>query len=75
MPCLTLRLILVCGTLSLVSCSPALRPVDDSFCVLYLKVVVAKGDGSIVATSGVKKRILANETLYREQCVANGPSK
>jgi hypothetical protein len=27
-----------------------------------------KGDGKIVAPSGVKKRLLANELFYREQC-------
>jgi hypothetical protein len=40
----------------------------DSFCQVYNKVIVQKGDGKIVASSGVKKRLLANELLYREQC-------
>jgi hypothetical protein len=40
----------------------------DSFCQVYNKVIVEKGDGKMVATSGVKKRLLANELLYREQC-------
>lgn len=41
----------------------------DSFCQVYHQVVVAKGDGSIVATPGVKRRLLANEKTYREFCV------
>jgi hypothetical protein len=41
----------------------------DSFCQVYSPVVVAKGDGAITATSGVKKRLLANELTYREQCI------
>jgi hypothetical protein len=32
-------------------------------------VVIAKGDGAITATSGVKKRLLANELTYQDQCV------
>jgi hypothetical protein len=31
-------------------------------------VVVNKGDGTIVATPGVKRRLLANEKTYREFC-------
>lgn len=66
MRCLMTRLTLVCVALSLSSCmhtSPT-----DSFCQLYNQVVVQKGDGSITAASGVKKRILANELTYRDQC-------
>lgn len=40
----------------------------DSFCQVYNQVIVQKGDGKIVASEGVKKRLLANEWLYREQC-------
>jgi hypothetical protein len=40
----------------------------DSFCQLYNKVIVEKGDGSINAPPAVKRRLLANELLYREQC-------
>ena len=40
----------------------------DSFCQVYNKVIVEKGDGKIVASEGVKKRLLANELFYREQC-------
>ena len=42
------------------------RPPVNSFCQLYTEVIVAKGDGSIKATSGVKRRILVNEKLYAE---------
>lgn len=40
----------------------------DSFCLVYSQVIVNKGDGSIVASSGVKRRLLANELFYRQQC-------
>lgn len=40
----------------------------DSFCQIYQKVIVEKGDGKIVAPLGVKKRLLANELIYRNQC-------
>lgn len=67
MKCLTKRLTLVCAALSLSSCATKPVPVD-SYCQVYNPVVVQKGDGSITATSGVKKRILANELTYRDQC-------
>ncbi|MBR1193252.1 hypothetical protein [Bradyrhizobium sp. AUGA SZCCT0160] len=53
--------------MSLSSCQHVPPPVD-SFCQIYNPVVVQKGDGSIAAASGVKKRILANELTYRDQC-------
>jgi hypothetical protein len=65
MRCLPRKLMLLCVTLSLSNCTTA--PVD-SFCSLYSQVVVAKGDGVISAPLAVKKRILTNEQLYREQC-------
>lgn len=66
MRCLMRKSMLVCAALSLSSCAHA--PID-SFCQVYSKVVIAKGDGVITATSGVKKRLLANELTYRDQCV------
>lgn len=66
MRCLMLRLTLVCVALSLSSCVHTVP--TDSFCQVYNPVVVAKGDGSITASSGVKKRLLANELTYRNQC-------
>jgi hypothetical protein len=68
MRCHLKRWMLVCATLSLSSCAHA-PPPTDSFCQIYNRVVVQKGDGTITATSGVKKRILANELTYRDQCV------
>lgn len=67
MRCRMPKLMMVCAGLSLSSCVHAPPPVD-SFCQIYNPVVVQKGDGSITATSGVKKRILANELTYRDQC-------
>lgn len=64
MLCRMMKLMLVCGTLSLSSC--ATKPPIDDFCVNYTKVVVEKGDGEIKAKTSVKKRILINEQLYRE---------
>lgn len=40
----------------------------DSFCTVYQPIVQQKGDGVIAAPSGVKRRILANELTYRDQC-------
>ncbi len=60
-----LRLTMLCVGLSLSSCTPEQI---DSFCILYNKVIVEKGDGKITAPPEVKKRLLANELLYREQC-------
>lgn len=67
MRCPTKRLMTAFAVLSLGSCVHAPVPVD-SFCQIYNQVVVQKGDGAINATPGVKKRILANELTYREQC-------
>ena len=57
-------------TLSFVALSPnSCTPEQiDSFCQLYTKVIVEKGDGSINAPSSVKRRLLANELLYKQQC-------
>jgi hypothetical protein len=57
--------------LSLASCVKPQVPVD-SYCQVYTPVVQAKGEGTITATSIVKKRILANELTYREQCKPAG---
>jgi hypothetical protein len=51
--------------LSQSSCTPEQI---DSFCQVYNKVIVQKGDGKIVASDGVKRRLLANELFYRQQC-------
>ncbi len=66
MQCRMLKWLPVFGVLSLpTTCVPA-----DSFCTVYNKVVQQKGDGNIQASSGVKRRILANELTYKEQCLA-----
>ena len=62
-------LTLACAGLSLSSCAHVPPPVD-SFCKIYNQVVVSKGDGAIAAPLTVKKRILANELTYRDQCKA-----
>ena len=68
MRCLLKRSMLVCAALSLSSCQRT-APVVDSFCQIYNPVVVAKGDGTITATDGAKRRLLANELTYWDQCV------
>lgn len=68
MQCLMPRLMLVCSALSLSSCVHT-PPAVDSYCQVYNRVVIAKGDGAITATPGVKKRLLANELTYRELCI------
>lgn len=62
----------ICFGIFVMVCEPmgAAMPID-SFCSLYRPVIVAKGDGSLQATSGVKRRLLANEQLYRKVCNAS----
>lgn len=67
MRCQIRKLTTACGILSLALLKTCDDPVD-SYCVVYNQVIVEKGDGTIVATSGVKKRLLANELTYRSQC-------
>lgn len=67
MPCRLIKSTLAFATLSLSSCAHQV-PVD-SFCQVYNQVVLEKGDGSITASLGVKRRLLANERTYREQCL------
>ena len=57
--------------LSFVALNPSSCTPDqiDSFCQVYNQVVLQKGDGTITASAGVKKRLLANELTYRQQCV------
>lgn len=59
-----LKAMLMLSLVSLASCTPQQV---DSFCQLYNKVIVQKGT-KIVAPLDVKRRLLANELLYREQC-------
>lgn len=62
MQCLTLMLML--SLASLTSCTPE---EIDSFCQVYNKVIVKKGT-RVVAPADVKKRLLANELTYRQEC-------
>lgn len=64
MQCRTLRWMTLSAALSLGSCQTTV----DSFCEVYNQVVVQKGDGTITASSGVKRRLLANELTYRQLC-------
>lgn len=65
-----MRLAMTTLMLSFVALSPSSCTPEqiDSFCQVYNQVVLQKGDGTIVASSGVKKRLLANELTYRQQC-------
>jgi hypothetical protein len=65
MRCRMLKLMLPFVVLSPNSCTPQ---EIDSFCQVYNKVIVQKGDGNLVAAPGVKKRLLANELTYRKLC-------
>ena len=55
----------ICVGLSLSSCAHRPMPVD-SFCTVYSRVIVNKGDANIVAKREVKERIAVNEGVARE---------
>lgn len=62
-----------CGGLSLLAllasgCVARGQIAADSYCMVYLPVVQQKGDGSISATPGVKRRLLYNEQMFRNEC-------
>ena len=59
---------MICLGLILMWCSTATPPATDSFCSAYQKVVQAAGDGAIKASDEVRRRIAANEIVYRCQC-------
>jgi len=65
-----MRLAIPMSMLASVALSPSSCTPEqiDSFCQVYNKVIVQKGDGTIVASPGVKRRLLANELTYRSQC-------
>ena len=79
MPLATVKLmmpLLLLSQVDLTQCSEAdRRLVADSYCSTYIKIIRDRGDGKIVATSEVKKRILANETTFRELCESHIGSK
>lgn len=57
---------MLCVILSQSSCTTS---AVDSFCSIYDPVIVNKGDGTISASSGVKRRLLGNEQAYRGLCI------
>jgi NAD(P)H-hydrate repair Nnr-like enzyme with NAD(P)H-hydrate dehydratase domain len=67
-----MRLAMTMLMLSFVALNPSsCTPQEiDSFCQLYNQVVLQKGDGTIVASPGVKRRLLANELTYKQLCQA-----
>lgn len=64
-----LRLMLLCGTLSLASCTGT-RGVVEDFCVLYRPVITKKGDaGPLTKLPWDQKAIiLGNEQIYHQSC-------
>lgn len=70
MPFQRVKWMLGCVGLSLLltNCGGHLPLAIDSYCQIYNPVVVARGDGQISAPLAVKKRILANELTYRQEC-------
>ena len=59
---------MICLGVLVMWCNLAKPPVVDSFCTTYQPVVLQKGDGIITTTPGAKRRILANEIVYRTVC-------
>lgn len=59
---------MICVGILVMWCQVSTPAPIDSFCLTYQQVVQVKGDGSITATSGARRRILANELLYRKHC-------
>lgn len=41
----------------------------DSYCALYTRIIIKKGDEQIKAPLEVKKRLLINEKLYHQFCL------
>jgi hypothetical protein len=68
-----MRLVMMPLMLSFVALSPSSCSQEqiDSYCQLYNQVIVQKGDGTITASPGVKRRLLANELTYRQFCKSN----
>lgn len=44
------------------------NPAANDYCQRYQEIIIEKGDANITASSGVKKRIAANEIQYDCQC-------
>ena len=57
--------------MSMTSCTDLSRVsplASDSYCQSYQKIIREKGDGKMVASPGVKRRVAANEITYRCLC-------
>ena len=65
-----MRSLLMLLMLSLLALSQSSCTQDeiDSFCLIYNKVIVEKGDSKIIAPIGVKRRLLENEQFYVDNC-------
>lgn len=63
---------LVLAILSLMTSCASWNPevASDSYCEVYVPIIVAPGDGTIAASRGVKERIAVNEFTYRRLCGA-----
>lgn len=67
------KLMLTFGVLSLLLASCAHQQIaGDSYCQVYAPIIQQKGDGAIAAAPWVKRRILYNEQMYRNECSAGG---
>lgn len=53
---------------SISSCKTLNQSLPDSFCSQYQEVIQKIGDGTIIASEDVKKRLAANEVNYKCQC-------
>lgn len=73
---LTMRLTLLCVSLSLSNCATGPEPIDDSYCWLYHPLITKKGDAEKLAPVPKDQRliILGNEQVYRQNC-SNGNRK
>lgn len=59
---------MVCVGLLVMWCQLSTPVPVDSFCTVYQQVVQEKGDGTIKGTLNARKRILANELVYKKHC-------
>src|SRR3989304_10249022 len=70
MQCRMLKLMPLLSVLSLTMCQ---HTATDSYCSVYGeigRIIQKKGDGAISAPPDVRRRILAHEPYYRNQCGA-----
>lgn len=66
------KLMLISGALSLLllnaGCATRGAVISDSYCAIYDPIIQKAGDGQITAAAGVKRRILYNEQMFRNEC-------